>query len=60
MMKNSIKINSNAIIKTETEILSKNEFHALPVIDNEILVEIVNTTYLLAYLLNQSDSENTH
>jgi len=53
MVKNPIKVNSNITIKSVAEILSKNEFHALPVVENDILVGIVTTTDLLLYLLKQ-------
>lgn len=59
MVKNPIKINSNVTIKSVAEILSKNEFHALPVVDNDKLVGIVTTTDLLVYLLDQYELENT-
>jgi CBS domain-containing protein len=53
MVKNPIKVNSNITIKSVAEILSQNEFHALPVVENDILVGIVTTTDLLLYLLEQ-------
>ncbi|WP_111706619.1 CBS domain-containing protein [Lutibacter citreus] len=53
MVKNPIHINSNITIKAVVEILSKNEFHALPVVDNSILVGIITTTDILMYLLKQ-------
>lgn len=59
MVKNPIKINSNVTIRSVAEILSKNEFHALPVVDNDKLVGIVTTTDLLVYLLDQYELENT-
>lgn len=34
-------------------ILSKNEFHSLPVLENEKLVGIVTTTDLIKYLVDQ-------
>jgi len=42
-----------ATIKEVAEILSKKEFHALPVIENDKLVGIVTTTDLINYLLEQ-------
>ncbi|MFK5957646.1 MAG: CBS domain-containing protein [Lutibacter sp.] len=53
MVKNLIKINSSTTIKSVVEILSKNEFHALPVVENNVLVGIVTTTDILKYLLKQ-------
>ncbi|REE82980.1 CBS domain protein [Lutibacter oceani] len=58
MVKNPIKVNSNITIKSVVEILSKNEFHALPVVDNDILVGIVTTTDILLYLLKQYEIES--
>jgi len=53
MVKNPVVINSTVTVKSVAEILSKNEFHALPVVENKILVGIVTTTDLLKYLLDQ-------
>jgi CBS domain-containing protein len=58
MVKNPIKVTSNITIKSIVEILSKNEFHALPVVDNDILVGIVTTTDILLYLLKQYELES--
>ena len=41
MVKKPIMVTSTISIKSVVEILSENEFHALPVVDNEILVGIV-------------------
>ncbi len=57
MVKNPIKIALSTTIKSVAEILSKNEFHVLPVVDNDILVGIVTTTDLLMYLLEQYELE---
>lgn len=57
MVKNVVKINSKTTIKEVAEILSKNEIHALPVVDNTELVGIVTTTDLLLYLLDQYRKE---
>jgi len=57
MVKNPIKINSSTTVKSVAEILAKNEFHVLPVVENEILVGIVTTTDLLRYLLDQYELE---
>lgn len=53
MAKNLVSVTSGATIKSVAEILSKKEFHALPVIDNDKLVGIVTTTDLINYLLDQ-------
>ena len=60
MVKNPIKVDVNTTIKSVAEILSKNEFHALPVVDNDILVGIVTTTDLLECLLDQYELEMKH
>ena len=53
MVKNLISVSSTQTIKEVVEILAKNEFHALPVLDNQKLVGIVTTTDILNYLLEQ-------
>ncbi len=53
MAKNLVSVTSNTLIKEVAEILSKKEFHALPVIDNYKLVGIVTTTDLINYLIEQ-------
>ena len=57
MVKNIVKVNSSITVKSVAEILAKNEFHALPVVENDILVGIVTTTDLLKYLLDQDELE---
>jgi CBS domain-containing protein len=53
MARNPISVSSTTTIKEVAEILSKKEFHALPVVDNAVLVGIVTTTDLINYLLQQ-------
>lgn len=53
MAKNITSVSSITSIKEVAEILSKKEFHAIPVVDNEKLVGIVTTTDLINYLLEQ-------
>ncbi|NVK52732.1 MAG: CBS domain-containing protein [Flavobacteriaceae bacterium] len=53
MVKNIVSVSSTQTIKEVAEVLAKNEFHALPVVDNTKLVGIVTTTDLLNYLLEQ-------
>ncbi len=53
MAKNLITVKPSTTIKEVAEILSKKEFHALPVIDNNELSGIVTTTDLINYLLEQ-------
>ncbi|MEH6535756.1 MAG: CBS domain-containing protein [Psychroserpens sp.] len=53
MAKNLISVNSNSTIKEVAEILSKKEFHALPVVDSNKLVGIVTTTDLINFLIEQ-------
>ncbi len=53
MTKNLISVTSETTIKEVAEILAENEFHALPVVDDSILMGIVTTTDLINYLLKQ-------
>lgn len=53
MVKNLVSVSSTQTIKEVVEVLAKNEFHALPVVDSGKLVGIVTTTDLLNYLLEQ-------
>jgi len=53
MTKKLIIVSSSTTIKEVAEILVKEEFHALPVVDNNIFVGIVTTTDLINYLLKQ-------
>ncbi|QSW91276.1 MULTISPECIES: CBS domain-containing protein [Flavobacterium] len=48
-------VSSNTIIKDLAEIFSKEEFHALPVVDNDELQGIVTTTDVIRYFLEQYD-----
>ncbi|CAM2791017.1 CBS domain-containing protein [Flavobacterium frigoris] len=57
MAKDIIAISPETTIHQAAEILSKNEFHALPVCENEILMGIVTTTDLMKYLLDQYKEE---
>lgn len=53
MTKNLISVSSKTTIKEVAEILADKEFHALPVVDDSVLVGIVTTTDLIKYLLKQ-------
>lgn len=53
MAKNLTIVSSDITIKEVAEVLSKKEFHALPVVDNNKLVGIVTTTDLINYLIDQ-------
>lgn len=53
MSKNLVKVSPDTTIKEVAEILSKREFHALPVVLDELLVGIVTTTDLIKYLIYQ-------
>lgn len=53
MTKNVVTVKATDTIKEVAEILSKREFHALPVVENNSLVGIVTTTDLIKYLLEQ-------
>jgi len=53
MAKNLISVEASSTIKDVAEILSKREFHALPVLNDGKLVGIVTTTDLINYLIAQ-------
>jgi CBS domain-containing protein len=53
MKRNLVTVSSSNSIKEVAEILASNEFHALPVVDNNKLSGIVTTTDLIKYLLKQ-------
>lgn len=53
MAKTLVKVSPKTTIKEVAEILSKEEFHALPIVENDELVGIVTTTDLIDYLLEQ-------
>lgn len=53
MAKSVVTVSSETSIKEAAKILAKNEFHALPVVDNGELVGMITTTDLLNYLINE-------
>lgn len=53
MTKNVVAVSPETTMREGAEILSKNEFHALPVCMGNLLVGIVTTTDLIKYLLEQ-------
>lgn len=53
MAKTPLTVNANTTVKEVAEILAKQSFHSVPVLENEKLVGIVTTTDLLNYLLEQ-------
>jgi CBS domain-containing membrane protein len=53
MAKNIVKVAPETSIKEVAQILSKSEFHALPIVEGDLLVGIVTTTDLIKYLLEQ-------
>ncbi|SDX32451.1 CBS domain-containing protein [Flavobacterium degerlachei] len=53
MAKEIVIISPSSTIREAAEILSKFEFHALPVCEGELLVGIVTTTDLIKYFLEQ-------
>lgn len=53
MKRNIVTVSSANSIKEVAEILATKEFHALPVVDKNILSGIVTTTDLINYLLKQ-------
>lgn len=53
MTKDVVTVNSKTAIKEVARILAEKEFHALPVVDDGMLVGIVTSTDLIQYLLKQ-------
>jgi CBS domain-containing protein len=53
MAKKLVTISPETTIKEAAEILSRNEFHALPVCVGHLLVGIITTTDLIKYLIDQ-------
>ena len=53
MAKHVVSVPSTTSIKEVAKLLAKKEFHALPVVDDGILVGIVTTTDLINYLLKK-------
>lgn len=53
MAKAPITVTSDTTIKEVAEILTKQTFHSIPVVENEELVGIVTSTDLINYLLAQ-------
>lgn len=53
MAKKLVTVSPETTIKEVAEILSTKEFHALPVVEGDLLVGIVTTTDIIKYLLKQ-------
>lgn len=53
MAKKLVTVSPDHTIKEVAEILSTREFHALPVVEGDLLVGIVTTTDLIKYLIAQ-------
>ena len=53
MVKNVVSMPSTSTIKEVAELLTKRNFHAIPIVDDNKLVGIVTTTDLLKFLLSQ-------
>ncbi|HBI02231.1 MAG TPA: CBS domain-containing protein [Flavobacterium sp.] len=53
MAKKLVTVSPETTIKEVAEILSSREFHALPVVEGDLLVGIVTTTDIIKYLLKQ-------
>ncbi|MDP2159647.1 MAG: CBS domain-containing protein [Flavobacterium sp.] len=53
MAKKLTTVSPDTTIKEVAEILAAKEFHALPVVEGDLLVGIVTTTDLIKYLINQ-------
>ncbi len=55
MAKTPLTVTADTSIKEVARILSKQSFHSLPVVENELLVGIVTTTDMINYMLDQFD-----
>ena len=53
MTKKLVYVNLETNIKDVAEILAEREFHALPIVEGDLLVGIVTTTDLIKYLIAQ-------
>lgn len=53
MINNPVVVSPDTTIKEVTKILSEKEFHALPVVEGDILVGIVTTTDLMKYFYHE-------
>jgi len=53
MANNPITVTEETNIKEAAEILAKQSFHSLPVVNNDEVVGIVTTTDLIKYLIDQ-------
>ncbi len=53
MAKNLISVKPKTIVKEVAQILSKKEFHAIPVVEHGKLMGIVTTTDLINFMLEQ-------
>lgn len=53
MAKNLISVTPESTIKEAAEILVSEEFHALPVVEGDLLVGIITSTDLIKYLIKQ-------
>jgi len=53
MTKKLVTVSPDTSIKDVAQILSEKEFHALPVVEGDLLIGIVTTTDLIKYLIDQ-------
>lgn len=53
MAKKLVTVSPDTTIKETAQILATKEFHALPVVEGQLLVGIVTTTDIIKYLLEQ-------
>jgi acetoin utilization protein AcuB len=51
MTKNLITLDANAQIREATQILANNNFHSVPILENDALVGLITSTDLLKYYL---------
>ncbi|MBK6731443.1 MAG: CBS domain-containing protein [Bacteroidetes bacterium] len=55
MSRKPVTINPKATVKKVAEIFATEDFHALPVVENDVVVGIVTTTDVIKYLLEILD-----
>ena len=57
MVRNPTTIDVSATIKDVAKVLSKHEFHALPVLEDGVLIGMITTTDILKYLIDSCGIE---
>ena len=58
MTRNPVSVNSEATLREVAEILTENNFHALPVLEGDKIVGIISTSDLIQYLMENVEVSN--